>query len=175
MEVATVVHSCHSYVNVRTKTLHKHCNTQSQALQSGWEEVGAGLQPMSTLTLTGTSRFTSTSDLLIPPALKLIINGMLSPSQSTSEFHAFHARFVHIYSMASLPKGGVRHASRGFRKHSACCDCVTICIIRVASWLMTCRRGCQYVIFSTTPLTSSHPHSSRTGCLFSRLPSLVFD
>lgn len=40
MEVATVVHSCHSYVNVRTKTLHKHCNTQSQALQNVWGEVG---------------------------------------------------------------------------------------------------------------------------------------
>lgn len=60
---------------------------------------------MSTLVLMGASRFTATSDLLIPPALKLIINGILSPSQSTSEFHAFHARFVHIYSMASLPKG----------------------------------------------------------------------
>lgn len=100
-----MVHSRHSYVNVRTKTLHKHCKTQSQALQNVWGEVGAGLQPKSTLALMGASRFTATSDLLIPPALKLIINGMLSPSQSTSEFHAFHARFGHIYSMASLPKG----------------------------------------------------------------------
>lgn len=83
MEVTTVVHSL-------VATLK-------------YSERGGGgghLQPMSTLALTGASRFTANIRLFTPTLTVATL------TQTTSEVHAFRARFAHMYSI-SLFEGEV--------------------------------------------------------------------
>lgn len=154
-EVATVVHSCSCYINVRPKTLvathsGKPCGGEEH---NGLEGFASNVHPSTNRSL---KSGTANRHLLIPPALKVIINGRQHSANqlptsmlSMHDLCTFHVHiFLHI-------EGRVGDTSRGFRKNSVCCGCVTFCIIRRASWLMTCRHGCQYIIFHTTLLTFS--------------------
>lgn len=94
MEVTTVVHSL---VATLKYSMHMLRHTVASPERGGG---GGHLQPMSTLALTGASRFTANIRLFTPTLTVATL------TQTTSEVHAFRARFADMYSI-SLFEGEV--------------------------------------------------------------------